>query len=244
MSRRNGARPAVGTATAIGLVPRRRSAPPNAGDVVRAADRCREPRHAGVHHGLKVERERAGVVVCAQADPADPGVLRLGDRGAGGQMHREVAEAVVAVDQRRPPVSGGRSEALPLPWFRRREAGRRTGAGETRHGSRTRRGPRPPSSRRRRVRHPPGRRGSPARRATKPVSAAGSIRLASAESFIDDGVRQRADPFDLDLDGVAGLHPELRLARVADARGRAGRDDVASLQRHHLGDDRDDPRQP
>ena len=44
-------------------------------------------------------------------------------------------------------------------------------------------------------------------------------------------IRQRADAFDLDGDGVAGLEPHRRLAGHADAVRRAGEDDRAGQQR-------------
>src|SRR5712691_4833560 len=51
-----------------------------------------------------------------------------------------------------------------------------------------------------------------------------------------DRVDQHADALDVDLAGVALLHPQRRLARVADAGRRAGEDDVAGLERDALGD--------
>src|SRR6266849_8038623 len=52
-----------------------------------------------------------------------------------------------------------------------------------------------------------------------------------------DRVDQHADARDVDLAGVARLHPDrVGLARVADAGGRAGEDDVAGLERDALRD--------
>src|ERR1041384_1283146 len=54
--------------------------------------------------------------------------------------------------------------------------------------------------------------------------------------LVFDRVAQRADLLNLDLDDVAGLHPDrLWLTRMADAGRRAGKQHVAGLQRHSLG---------
>src|SRR5215467_7980475 len=78
------------------------------------------------------------------------------------------------------------------------------------------------------------------------VDAAGSVPLmprsayrprASRLRLVLDRVYEHADALDLDLTGVALLHPHrVRLARVADAGRRAGEDDVAGLERHALRD--------
>src|SRR5262249_44095277 len=47
----------------------------------------------------------------------------------------------------------------------------------------------------------------------------------------DDRVAEHAQVVDLDLDDVAGLEPDRGLAGHADARGRAGEDQVAGFQR-------------
>src|SRR5262245_62994036 len=57
--------------------------------------------------------------------------------------------------------------------------------------------------------------------------------VSERRSLVDDIDAQNADPGDLDLDLVAGPHPERRLAPQADAVGRAGGDDVAWLQPRH-----------
>src|SRR5882757_9424588 len=67
--------------------------------------------------------------------------------------------------------------------------------------------------------------GSRARARIEPVA----LRL-----LVRDRIYQHADPLDVDLAGIAVLHPDRRLARKADARGRAGHDDVARLERHAL----------
>src|SRR5262249_45535610 len=52
-----------------------------------------------------------------------------------------------------------------------------------------------------------------------------------------DRVYEHAHALDVDLAGIALLHPHrVRLASVADARRRAGEDDVAGLERHALRD--------
>ena len=48
--------------------------------------------------------------------------------------------------------------------------------------------------------------------------------------FGNHGIAERAQVIDLDLDDIARLEPDRRLARHADARGRAGEDQVARLQ--------------
>src|SRR5690606_41501153 len=70
-----------------------------------------------------------------------------------------------------------------------------------------------------------------------PVSAAAIaasgreyVGRASVRRLIDDGIRERADAADLDLDDVSGLHPERRVAGGADAARRTGRDHVARLE--------------
>src|SRR4028119_1319268 len=47
-----------------------------------------------------------------------------------------------------------------------------------------------------------------------------------------DGVGESAEALDLDGHLVPGLHPELRVAGHANARGRAGDDDVSRPKRH------------
>ena len=51
---------------------------------------------------------------------------------------------------------------------------------------------------------------------------------------VDDRVLDRADALDLAADPVAGLEEDRRVAEDADARRRAGRDDVAGLQGDRL----------
>ena len=58
--------------------------------------------------------------------------------------------------------------------------------------------------------------------------------------LVDDPRPQHADVRDLDLQHVAGLHPERRLAAVADALRRAGGDDVAGMQRGEVRAEADD----
>src|SRR4029077_3588728 len=55
-------------------------------------------------------------------------------------------------------------------------------------------------------------------------------------------VAQHADAGDLDLEHIAGLHPQLRTAAMADAFGRAGRDHVAGRERGEVGAEGDDVR--
>ena len=95
---RDGDRDRIGAEQVLGRAPGRQ--------VVVAADREIEPDHVvgERHHG--VERRRAGVVAHARADPGDARALGLLDRGHGGEAHDQMADAVVAVDER-----GGR----PLP---------------------------------------------------------------------------------------------------------------------------------
>jgi len=45
--------------------------------------------------------------------------------------------------------------------------------------------------------------------------------------FVDHAIAQRPDLRNLDLEHIAGLHPQRRIAAMADAFGRAGRDDIA-----------------
>lgn len=45
--------------------------------------------------------------------------------------------------------------------------------------------------------------------------------------FVDNRIGEQTHAGDLDLDAVAGFHPEGRLALGADAAGRAGEDDIA-----------------
>src|SRR5215813_7506589 len=79
------------------------------------------------------------------------------------------------------------------------------------------------------------------------VDAAGSVRphaevahinlRASRLRLVLDRVYEHADALDVDLAGIALLHPHrVRLAGVADAGRRAGEDDVAGLERHALRD--------
>src|SRR5215813_14098461 len=79
------------------------------------------------------------------------------------------------------------------------------------------------------------------------VDAAGSVRPHAEVAHINlrsvslllvlDRVYEHADALDVDLAGIALLHPyRVRLAGVTDARRRAGEDDVAGLERHALGD--------
>src|SRR5262249_31481198 len=57
----------------------------------------------------------------------------------------------------------------------------------------------------------------------------------TTSSAIDHAVLEHADAGDLDLDDVGGI-------QVADARGRARRDDVAGLERHVHARERDERR--
>src|SRR5262249_46204431 len=62
-------------------------------------------------------------------------------------------------------------------------------------------------------------------------------RRSPALFLVLDGIDEHADALDVDLAGIACLHPHrVRVARVPDARGRAGEDDITRLQRHALGD--------
>src|SRR5215475_2575048 len=58
-------------------------------------------------------------------------------------------------------------------------------------------------------------------------------RLSESGSLVDDIDAQNPDAGNLDLDLVAGPHPERRLAPQSDAVGRTGGDDVARLQPRH-----------
>src|SRR5262245_27751273 len=73
--------------------------------------------------------------------------------------------------------------------------------------------------------------------ATRAITLASRLMPAPAgrsmRSLVDDIDAQGSYARDLDLELVAGLHPERRLAPGADAVGRAGGDDVARLQRGH-----------
>src|SRR4051794_35253067 len=70
-----------------------------------------------------------------------------------------------------------------------------------------------------------------------PITLASRCQLASAAassgSLVDDIDLQGPDPGDLDLELVAALHPERRLAAEADTVRRAGGDHVARLQPGH-----------
>src|SRR5581483_6672942 len=54
--------------------------------------------------------------------------------------------------------------------------------------------------------------------------------------FLYYRIAQHAELFDLDFDHVTVLEKDRRLAREADARRRAGEDEIARLQRYHLRD--------
>ena len=56
-------------------------------------------------------------------------------------------------------------------------------------------------------------------------------RFGSDGQLINDRIDQHAEAFELDLADVARLHPQRRLPSEAYARGRAGDDDVARLER-------------
>src|SRR5262249_6240263 len=62
------------------------------------------------------------------------------------------------------------------------------------------------------------------------------------QTELTDRVREHPDPFDLHLHGVARLQRDLRVAGVADTRRRAGKDQVARLEREHVRDERDKER--
>src|SRR5579883_310382 len=92
---------------------------------------------------------------------------------------------------------------------------------------------------------------APAGTASARAAAASSVRINVIEGplparfaflrllfLIFDRIAQDADALDLDLARVAVLHPDrIGLARMADARRRAGEDDVARLERHPLRDE-------
>src|SRR5262249_39724549 len=67
-------------------------------------------------------------------------------------------------------------------------------------------------------------------------AAAADAPAATADSAPKARVAEDAQPADLDLDPAAPLEPHLRVARDAHARRRAGIDQVARQQRHHLRD--------
>src|SRR6266511_2902439 len=61
--------------------------------------------------------------------------------------------------------------------------------------------------------------------------------VSSALLFVVDRVDEHADALDVDLAGIARLHPHrVRLARVTDTGGRPGTHDIATLERYDLGD--------
>src|SRR5580704_9293810 len=74
--------------------------------------------------------------------------------------------------------------------------------------------------------------------AIRPITLASRFHLAFAAgrasgSLVDDIDAQSSDAGNLDLDLVAALHPERRLAAHADTVGRAGGDDIAGLEPGH-----------
>src|SRR5260370_41262769 len=74
--------------------------------------------------------------------------------------------------------------------------------------------------------------------ATRPITLASRFPPAlvvgrASGSLVDDIDAKSPDAGDLDLDLVAALHPERRLAAQADAVRRAGGDDVARFQPGH-----------
>src|SRR5438874_12152550 len=77
-----------------------------------------------------------------------------------------------------------------------------------------------------------------------PLATAKSLLLFSprARSAVGDRVLEDADLVDLDLDLVAGLHPDRRVAARAGAAGRAGDEHVARLERGPARDVLDDLR--
>src|SRR5262245_64305597 len=54
--------------------------------------------------------------------------------------------------------------------------------------------------------------------------------------LVRNRVDEHTDALNVDLAAVAALHEYWRLAREANARGRAGDDDIAGLERHALAD--------
>src|SRR5919201_4376684 len=62
------------------------------------------------------------------------------------------------------------------------------------------------------------------------------MRARKLQRLVAEGVAQRTDPFDLDLEHVAVREEARWVERGADARRRAGEDDVAGLHRHRRGD--------
>ena len=64
----------------------------------------------------------------------------------------------------------------------------------------------------------------------------------SAYCLVHDAVAQRADAGNLDFEHVAGLHPERRIATMADALRCAGGDDVARRERREIRAERNDLR--
>src|SRR5215469_2495284 len=84
------------------------------------------------------------------------------------------------------------------------------------------------------------------RRSSSPMEMRVATRSVSVifgpSGFVDDAVAQRADARDLDLEYIAGLHPERRIAAVADAFRRAGRDHIARRKLREVGAERDDLR--
>src|SRR5262249_35037986 len=65
-------------------------------------------------------------------------------------------------------------------------------------------------------------------------ACAGTPAKGCALRLVHDRAAQRADAGDLDLEHVAGLHPERRIAAVAHALGRAGCNDITRRQRREV----------
>src|ERR1051325_5604695 len=61
------------------------------------------------------------------------------------------------------------------------------------------------------------------------------IRLKDCSVELNYSVRKDTNTFKFDFDNIAGLHEHLRLSDKPDAARCPGGDDVARLERHHLG---------
>src|SRR5438045_9701167 len=68
--------------------------------MIGVADRQIEPDHVMRERHPRIERRRPGVVAVMSAYPCDAGTPGLRDRGARCRAHHEMADAIVAVDER------------------------------------------------------------------------------------------------------------------------------------------------
>src|SRR5436309_13419180 len=98
MSRTSGGSSNAGTATAIGLVDKSMSTPPQGRQVVGVADREIEPDHVVRDRHRGIDRGGAGMIAVAGADPADAVVASQRDRLLDGAGYDVAAEPVIAID--------------------------------------------------------------------------------------------------------------------------------------------------